>query len=96
MPAGRSRVPLGPVVIAGRPVVLDPPAAGRLDEVRIPTLVVHGELDAPSQLLAADVLVAGVAGARRIDVPGVAHLPNLERPELFTSMLLSFLADIRG
>lgn len=36
---------------------------------------------------------AGIAGARRIDVPGVAHLPNLERPEWFTETLLGFIAE---
>ena len=47
----------------------------------------------PRSRAAADALVEGVAGARRIDVPGVAHLPSLERPEWFTETLLAFLAE---
>ena len=31
-------------------------------------------------------------GARRIDLPDVAHMPSLERPEWFTETLLAFLA----
>ena len=79
--------------VEGRPIRLDPPAVGRLDEIRVPLLAIVGELDLPSVSIAADALVDGVAGARRIDVPGVAHLPSLERPEWFTETLLAFLAE---
>jgi pimeloyl-ACP methyl ester carboxylesterase len=80
--------------VEGRPIRLDPPAVGRLDEIRVPLLAIVGELDLPSVSIAAGTLVDGVAGARRIDVPGVAHLPSLERPEWFTETLLAFLAEI--
>lgn len=79
----------------GQPVAMDPPAAGRLEEVCVPVLAIVGLLDGSSTAQAAEALVAGVSGARRIDVPGVAHLPNLERPEWFTDMLLQFLAVAR-
>jgi pimeloyl-ACP methyl ester carboxylesterase len=78
----------------GEPIVLEPRAAGRLAEIRVPLLAIVGELDTPSVRSAADAVVAGVAGARRVDVPGVTHLPNLERPEWFTETLLAFLADV--
>ena len=77
----------------GRPVPLRPPAAGRLGEVAVPTLVIQGDLDTPSTRAAAGVVTAGIPGARRLDVPGVAHLPSLERPEWFTATLLEFLAE---
>ena len=79
--------------VEGRPIRLDPPAVGRLGEIRVPLLAIVGELDLPSVAIAAGALVDGVAGARRIDVPGVAHLPSLERPEWFTETLLAFLAE---
>jgi pimeloyl-ACP methyl ester carboxylesterase len=79
--------------ISGRPIPLQPPAAGRLGEISVPVLAIAGLLDESSTAQAADALVAAVAEARRIDVPGVAHLPNLERPEWFTETLLAFLAD---
>lgn len=78
----------------GQPIVLQPPAAGRLAEIEVPTLAIVGELDTSGVHQAADALVAGIAGARRIDVPGVTHLPNLERPEWFTATLLAFLAEV--
>ncbi len=54
----------------------------------------EGERDPHATNRAADVLAAGVAGARRIDPPGVGHLPSLERPAWFTETLLAFLAGV--
>lgn len=79
---------------SGRPIVLEPPAAGRLGEIHVPMQVIIGELDTVSTRLTAEVLAAAVAGAHRVSLPGVAHLPNLERPEWFTETLLAFLAGI--
>jgi pimeloyl-ACP methyl ester carboxylesterase len=77
----------------GDPVVLDPPAAARLGELRLPFLAIVGLLDIAATATVADVLVEGIAGARRIDLPDVTHLPSLERPEWFTGTLLEFLAE---
>lgn len=77
----------------GDPVVLDPPAAARLGEIRAPLLAIVGLLDITATATVADLLVAGVPGARRVDLPDVAHLPNLERPDWFTETLLAFLAE---
>lgn len=66
-------------------------AAGRLDEVRVPTLVVVGDLDTPQTLEAAGALARGVGGARLEVVEGAAHLPNMERPEEFNRLVTEFL-----
>jgi 3-oxoadipate enol-lactonase len=65
-----------------------------LAEIAVPVMAIVGLLDGSSTAQAADVLVAGVPRSRRIDLPGVAHLPNLERPEWFTETLLRFLAEV--
>lgn len=75
---------------AFEPTELDPPAIGRLDEVRCPALVVTGELDQPSVLAGAFELARGT-GARHVEIPGAAHLPNLEKPAEFAEALLGFL-----
>ena len=59
---------------------LDPPALERLAEITVPTLVLQGEHDLDAIAAAADAVTAGVPGAERVDWPGVAHLPSLERP----------------
>ncbi len=78
----------------GDTIVLDPPAIGRLGELRMPSLVIIGGLDESTTVTAAGLLAAAVPGARRIDLPDVAHMPSLERPEWFTETLLAFLAEV--
>jgi 3-oxoadipate enol-lactonase len=105
-PAGRAPAPVRELVRRmcletfvqekpqGRPIALDPPAAGRLGEIRVPVQVIIGEFDTLGIHQTAGLLADHVAGARRIDLPGVAHLPSMERPEWFTETLLGFLAEV--
>jgi pimeloyl-ACP methyl ester carboxylesterase len=70
---------------------LDPPAIGRLGEVRVPTLVVSGERDLPDSRRAADTLAHGVPGAHLVVVPGAGHMVNIAAPRAFNNALISFL-----
>jgi pimeloyl-ACP methyl ester carboxylesterase len=70
---------------------LDPPASARLAEVSAPTLVVVGDLDQPDILALAERTAAEIPGARKVVVGGTAHVPNLERPDQVSEMLLEFL-----
>jgi 3-oxoadipate enol-lactonase len=72
-------------------VRLDPPAERRLKEIRVPTLILVGALDVPYILRASERLAREIPGARRIVIPGTAHLPSLERPEAFRGALEEFL-----
>lgn len=71
---------------------LDPPALDRLTEIRVPTLVLVGALDLDAVHDAARRVADGIAGARRVDWPDVAHLPSMERPDDFRSLLRDWLA----
>jgi 3-oxoadipate enol-lactonase len=75
---------------------LDPPAAGRLGELAVPTLVLVGGHDRPDIQAMADALAGGVPGARRAVMAGTGHLPNLERPAEFNRLVLEFLAAAAG
>ena len=70
---------------------LDPPAVERLEEIRVPTLVLVGALDLQAVQHAAGRVVLGVSGARRVDWPDVAHLPSMERPGEFLALLDDWL-----
>jgi 3-oxoadipate enol-lactonase len=72
----------------------DPPAAGRLGQVAAPTLVLVGEHDRPDLHAMAAALAGGIAGAERVDLPGTAHLPNMERPAEFNRVVLEFLGKL--
>jgi 3-oxoadipate enol-lactonase len=71
---------------------LDPPASERLDEIAVPTLVVVGEHEVSDMFAIADRLEAGIPGARKVIVPGTAHLLPLEQPDELNRLLLEFLA----
>lgn len=70
---------------------VDPPAVTRLAEIRVPTLVVVGDADVQDLLVIAEQLSRLIPGARKAVMPDVAHLPPLERPELFAQLVLDFL-----
>lgn len=74
------------------PPALEPPAIGRLAEIRVPSLVIAGEGDVPDILAQAELLCTTIPGARKALIPEVAHVPNLERPEQFNRLVLDFLA----
>lgn len=73
---------------------LDPPAAGRLSEIHTPTLVVVGGDDVLAARENADLLATGIAGARKLVMTGLTHVPNMERPDEFNQQVLDFLAGV--
>lgn len=80
----------------GEPVRLAPPARGRLGEIRVPTLVVLGDADLPGVLVDGDILAREIPGARKAVMHGVAHAPNMERPDEFNRIVLDFLRDVES
>lgn len=69
----------------------NPPALERLGELRIPTLVLVGGLDLDASRDAARNLVGRVPGALSVEWPGAAHLPSMERPADFLSLVLDWV-----
>lgn len=72
----------------------DTPAVERLAELAAPTLVLSGELDKPDFAAIAERIAAEAPRARVISLNGVAHLPSLEKPELFAELVLAFLDEV--
>ena len=71
--------------------VLNPPAIGRLGALRAPTLVVLGERDVRDIHRIVDTLVKTIPGSRRVVIPDVGHMPNMEKPAEFNRIVLEFL-----
>jgi pimeloyl-ACP methyl ester carboxylesterase len=69
----------------------DPPSSERLGDIRAPTMVAVGELDQPDMIAIAERLAAGIPGARHVLLPGVAHLPPMERPAEFAQLIRQFI-----
>ncbi len=75
------------------PQPLEPPAAGRLSEIHVPTLVIVGDFDESGTVAAANTLAKGIPGAQHAVFQGVAHMVNMEQPERFNTLVLDFLAQ---
>lgn len=73
---------------------IDPPAIGRLGELSVPTLVLVGRHDLPGVQETADLLAGGIKGARKVELAGAAHVPNMEVPEQFNALLVEFLTSL--
>jgi pimeloyl-ACP methyl ester carboxylesterase len=71
----------------------EPPAAQRLGEIRAPTLVLVGARDVPLFQERAEILAQGIPAARKVVLPGVGHMANMEAPEPFCGQVLAFLTE---
>ena len=80
---------------AGAPPRLrvEPPAAIRLAEIRVPTLVVAGDGEMPVLVDQARFLAAGIPNARLEVVAGAGHIVNMEQPAEYERLVLGWLAD---
>ena len=70
---------------------IEPPADGRLSEIRARALVILGENDHPAYKAITDKLVSGIKGARKVTIPGGTHLLHMDRPKELNQIVLDFL-----
>lgn len=68
----------------------------RLRELDLPVLLTCGDLDFPGFLERQQRLETILPTARACVVPGAAHLPSFERPDVFDAELARFLGDIEA
>ena len=64
---------------------------GELHQIKIPTMVVRGELDEIIPAGDAQLIARTVRGARHEVIALVAHLPNLEASDVFNNALAQYL-----
>lgn len=65
-----------------------------LPTVRVPTLLIWGELDQRSPLSVAHEFQRQIAGATLTLIPDCGHVSNLEAPDAFNETIRSFLLDV--
>jgi pimeloyl-ACP methyl ester carboxylesterase len=81
-----------PEVVATQELEIDWQRPARLlERVTCPTLVVHGEADAPVPVALAESIVAAMPNARLTVIRGGGHRPDIRTPELVNPLLLEFL-----
>jgi pimeloyl-ACP methyl ester carboxylesterase len=62
-----------------------------LPSIRVPVLLLYGELDERSPLSVAEDLRARIPGAELVVIPGVGHLANVEAPGEFNAHVRRFV-----
>jgi pimeloyl-ACP methyl ester carboxylesterase len=88
----READPMG-VVRAGEAVDTRDDITGRLGEITVPTLVIHGTDDVPIPMDRAEQLAAGIPGARLETVSG-GHQSNVDRPAETGGLIRDFLVRL--
>jgi 3-oxoadipate enol-lactonase len=71
---------------------VSPPATQRLAEIHSPALLIVGDRHIPDVLNEARLLESGVAGIKKVVIPGAGHLVNMEKPEEFNRAVRDFLS----
>ena len=64
---------------------------GRLEEVKVPTLIVHGREDARVPLERAEELRRGIRGSRLVILDDCGHWPHVEQRSAFVGAVKEFL-----
>lgn len=65
----------------------------QLSSVRIPALVLVGEMDEATPPAMSHELAAGLPDARLVILPGCAHVPQLQAPDLFLRTIADFIGS---
>jgi pimeloyl-ACP methyl ester carboxylesterase len=70
------------------------PAYQRLNEIKIPTLILVGEFDIPDVHAHAGAIQAGISNSKRNIIPKAGHLIPIEQPALFNDAVEKYLNTI--
>ena len=67
-------------------------SAEELAQIHVPVVIVHGEHDEFIKREHAEYLARSIPGAEFVDLPHVSHFAPLQRPEQFSTAMLTFLS----
>ena len=83
----------GMIRIGDKEAEASPAAAGRLRELAMPILLIVGSADTPFILDVARAIGRDAPNVKRLDLPGIGHMVNLEAPAEFMAAVRDFLRE---
>ena len=69
-----------------------PDSTAVLDDLRVPALIIVGEVDELTPPAEAESMARRIGNAWLVKIPGAGHLTNIEAPEQFNAAIKGFLA----
>ena len=78
----------------GKDVARPIPAVQQIGSLKMPVLIVMGDLDEEYIHRSSAFMAENIAGAKKVVMPGTSHLPNMEFPNEFNAHVEAFLAGI--
>jgi 3-oxoadipate enol-lactonase len=63
----------------------------RLEQIKLPTLIMVGEEDPGTPVAASEAMHARISGSKLVILPEARHLSNIEQAEAFNTALMEFL-----
>ncbi len=68
----------------------------KLSEISAPTLIIAGEVDKLTPVPTQQAIHRAIPGSRLEIIPGSGHVPPIEQPEFWNSLVLEFLENVHG
>ncbi|MDT3918858.1 alpha/beta hydrolase, partial [Staphylococcus saprophyticus] len=65
----------------------------QLKNIRIPVLIINGEYDVEDFHDISEVMIKEIPYVKKITMPNIAHLANLESPKEFLNLIPDFFLD---
>jgi pimeloyl-ACP methyl ester carboxylesterase len=74
---------------------IHPADSQRLDQIKVPTLIIIGERDLPDFQAIATILEQTIPNVRKVVIPDVGHMSNMEDPAEFNRVVEDFLDGVK-
>ena len=72
----------------------NPVAVSRLNEIKLPTLIVTAEYDLKPCIEIANMMENQISGSKKISIKNAGHLMNMDKPKEFNAELSNFIENL--
>jgi pimeloyl-ACP methyl ester carboxylesterase len=84
------------ILMGLNPLGFNQATAAALQNIKVPTLILHGDSDVLIEPASAQKFASAIAGAKVIIYPKVGHLPQIEIPQRSAADVAEFLRAAHG